>query len=128
LLNKTTKKFINYYDSIYLLGINLKSDHLTCPYGECRKEFERPIVLTDFSKTPRETYYACPHCLTKVDVVAKGSSLGSVSVEGSENALDRAPSECGFGFGYLKTLPKDAAIPDECLVCSKLLQCFVKRE
>lgn len=106
----------------------MKSDHLTCPYGECKKEFEKPIMLTDFSRTPRETYYACPHCLTKVDVVAKDSGLDSISVESSENALEKPPSECRFGFGHLRTLPKDAAIPDKCLVCSKLLQCSVKKE
>lgn len=85
-------------------------------------------MLTDFSRTPRETYYACPHCLTKVDVVAKDPGLDSISVESSENALEKPPSECQLRFGYLNTLPKDAAIPDECLVCSKLLQCSVKKE
>ena len=85
-------------------------------------------MLTDFSRTPRETYYACPHCLTKVDVVARDSGLDSISVEGSENALEKSPKECRFRFGYLKTLSKGAAVPDECLVCSKLLQCSVKRE
>ena len=128
MLNKTAQTFINYYDSIYLLEINLKSGHLTCPYSQCKKDFEKPVMLTDFSKTPRETYYACPHCLTRVDVVAKDSGLDSISVEGSENALENSPKECRFRFGYLKTLRRGAAFPDECFVWSKLLQCSVKRE
>ena len=104
------------------------SERLVCPYSECRKEIEKPVMLTDFSSTPRETYYACPHCLTKVDVVAKDKRLDSVSLESSEGASEKAPSECSFRFGYLKTLPKGAAIPDGCLTCAKLLQCFVKKE
>jgi len=104
------------------------SERLVCPYVECRKGFEKPLMLTDYSRTPRETYYACPHCLTKVDVVAKDRSLDSVSLETSGNAPEKTPSECGFRFGYLKTLPRDATIPDGCLTCPKLLQCFVKKE
>ena len=104
------------------------SEHLVCPYSKCKKEFERPLMLTDFSRTPRESYYACPHCLTKVDVVAKDKKLDSVSLESSEGASGKTPSECSFRFGYLKTLPREAAIPDGCLSCPKLLQCFVKKE
>ena len=108
----------------------MKPDHLVCPYSECKKGFEKPLMLTDFSKTPRETYYACPHCLTKVDVVVKdsGAGSGSVSVKTSENFVGRPPAECSHHFGYLKSLPREATIPDECLTCSKLLQCFVKKE
>lgn len=104
-----------------------KSEHLTCPYNECKKEFEKPVILTDLSKMPRETYYACPHCLTRVDVVVKGETLDSISLETSENALEKTPSWCPFQFGYLKTVPNHAAIPDKCLTCSKLLQCIVKK-
>jgi len=104
------------------------SEHLVCPYRECRKEFERPVMLTDFSKVPRETYYACPHCLTKVDVMARDRGMDKVSVGSSERASEKTPSECGFRFGYLKSLPRDAAVPDGCLTCSKLLQCFVKKD
>lgn len=85
-------------------------------------------MLTDFSKMPRATYYACPHCLTKIDVMVKDRSLDSVSLETSEGGPEKAPSECSHRFGYLKTLPRDTTIPDGCLTCPKLLQCFVKKE
>ena len=106
----------------------MKLDHLVCPYNECKKEFEKPLTLTDFSQIPRETYYACPHCLTKVDLVAKDSNLDLVSVETSGNPVEKAPTECAYHLGYLKALPKEASIPDGCLTCPKLLQCFVKKE
>lgn len=106
----------------------MRTEHLVCPYNECKKEFEKPVMLTDFSKMPRATYYACPHCLTKIDVMVKDRSLDSVSLETSEGGPEKAPSECSHRFGYLKTLPRDTTIPDGCLTCPKLLQCFVKKE
>jgi len=31
--------------------------------------------------------------------------------------------ECKYRFGYLRTLPKDASIPDECLSCDRIIEC-----
>ena len=31
--------------------------------------------------------------------------------------------ECKYRFGYLRTLPKDASIPDECFSCDKIIDC-----
>jgi hypothetical protein len=31
--------------------------------------------------------------------------------------------ECKYQFGYLRTLPKDASIPDECFSCDKIIDC-----
>ena len=40
---------------------------LKCPQEFCKKEIEKPIIVTNFSLTPhKETYYACPHCLTRI--------------------------------------------------------------
>jgi len=85
-------------------------------------------MLTDMSKVPRETYYACPHCLTKVEISVKNqNNLKSVSVKTSENAEEGPLLECPHRFGYLKTLPEDAPIPDECLTCPRMIRCFVKK-
>ena len=32
-------------------------------------------------------------------------------------------SKCPFGFGYLKKLDRAASIPDECLGCSRIMEC-----
>jgi len=34
--------------------------------------------------------------------------------------------ECPHHFGYLKKLPKDAPIPDECFRCPRMADCFCK--
>lgn len=33
-------------------------------------------------------------------------------------------SACSYYFGYLRTLPKSASLPDECLGCPKIIKCL----
>jgi len=48
-----------------------KSRVIICPNPKCHREIEEPILLNNFSKTPAEQYYACPHCLIKLDMDAE---------------------------------------------------------
>lgn len=104
---------------------------LVCPYGNCGKEFLQPVLLTDEACLPRETYYACPHCLSKLDLVLKdGQNVGAVEAVASSDvkthvSVKETPKECRHHLGYLRTLPEDVSIPDECLVCSKIMRCYV---
>jgi DNA-directed RNA polymerase subunit RPC12/RpoP len=103
-----------------------KSDLLFCPYGKCGKGFAKPLLLTDSSSILRETYYACPHCQSKLDIIVENLHVIRVEkCEGGERVA--TPLDCPHAFGYLKTLHEDAAIPDECLVCPKILQCSVRK-
>jgi len=103
------------------------SGALHCPYTQCGKRFEKPIVLTDATKILRETYYACPHCHSKLDVSVDRASGGVISIEATRNPVDMTPANCKHHFGYLKVLDENAEIPDECAVCPKVMQCFVKK-
>lgn len=39
-----------------------------CSYKLCNKEIKKPILVTNYSFLPqKETYYACPYCLTRID-------------------------------------------------------------
>jgi hypothetical protein len=40
-----------------------------------------------------------------------------------ETLEKEAVQECKYRFGYLRTLPKDASIPDECFSCDKIIDC-----
>jgi len=40
-----------------------------------------------------------------------------------ESLKTEATHECKYRLGYLRTLPKDASIPDECLSCDKIIDC-----
>ena len=36
-------------------------------------------------------------------------------------------TKCPYGFGYLRKLDKDAHVPDECLGCSRVIECSAAR-
>ena len=48
-----------------------KSGVIICPNPKCHREIQEPILLNNLSKTPAEHYYACPHCLIKLDMDAE---------------------------------------------------------
>jgi len=98
----------------------------------CRSEFHRPLLATDSSRGNVQTYYACPRCLSKVDVKhkkeAENSSV-SVLLEPSRKvgAVNReAEVKCQHFLGFLKKRDKGMAIPDECLTCEKMIECMVR--
>ncbi len=110
------------------MGVLQQSGKLQCPYARCSKTFEKPIVLTDKSNLVRETYYACPHCRSRIEIATEDPIHPRlIQVETGFNIGQKAPSECKHNFGYLGNLPNTADIPDECAVCPKVMQCFVRR-
>jgi hypothetical protein len=44
----------------------------------------------------------------------------------SKNILAR-PQECPHYFGYLKAVPQNSAMPEECFCCPKIMDCFTSR-
>ena len=176
-----------------------------CPSQKCRRVFKKPVWLTDLSRTPPESYQACPHCGMSVQAVSP-SSLANASSEathkfplpqseirsaqdrlhftrreeaatkseqsgelaepelctsgsksqpeseaekvdkplfrlpqirkeaqqkpskspkgsGEEGSLE-SQRKCSHFFGYVKTLPKNTPIPDECLWCPSIVDCL----
>ena len=131
------------------------SDSLVCPYSRCGRAFEQPVLVTDGSKLPRETYYACPHCMLRLELsLNEDNRCGDLLVrafsgegllesynrvedakgdkrsgEGVSSVMATRPSKsCRHFLGYLRELPERAGIPDDCAVCPKIIQCYVKRE
>jgi len=106
-----------------------KSETFVCPHEKCGKTFEKPILLIDSSKTPRETYHACPYCLSEVKlVVSNQEKLSRVSIETSKSLEERPPLKCPHHFELLKNLPEGASAPEECLTCSHVINCFIRKE
>ncbi|MGD8506935.1 MAG: hypothetical protein PVF15_09785 [Candidatus Bathyarchaeota archaeon] len=104
-----------------------------CPYVRCGKIFSEPIELTVRAEDSNETYYACPHCFSRVNVPDKiEQSLSKPSIEALRDALRNASKNkekddgknCSNFLGYLKNRPKDSPIPDNCLTCSRILKCM----
>ena len=130
----------------------MKSEGLVCPYSGCGRSFEKPVLITDCSKLPREMHYACPHCLLRLELSLEDGGegdLGRVRVKAvdedlllsqlgvgdkgwgeavSSHRAFRPSKSCRHFLGFLRGLPEGAGIPDECAVCPNIMQCFVKRE
>lgn len=105
---------------------------LVCPYENCGKEFKQPVLLTNESEARRETYYACPHCLSKVDLILQdANNFNTIKAVASNDVKTpfckrQKPENCSHYIGYLKTLPENASLPEGCLTCQKVLVCIAK--
>jgi DNA-directed RNA polymerase subunit RPC12/RpoP len=104
---------------------------LVCPYSNCGKGFKQPVLLASRAELSRESYYACPHCHSKVDIVLKDrrdlGSVEAVAVADPDNpaVTERRPEGCVHYVGYLQTRSENTPLPDRCLTCPKLMLCII---
>ena len=98
---------------------------LKCPYKGCEKSFERPAVLTDSSCYPRKTSYACPFCMSKIELTIQGLRVVNVKALEYPKVFD-SPAKCAHYVSFLDSTHSDRPLPEECLVCPKVLQCSLK--
>jgi len=108
------------------MPFHIHNEKLKCPYQGCGKSFDKPTVLTDSSTIPRQTYYACPYCMSKIDIIVEKMKIIDVKTTEYPTVFD-SPAKCVHYFGFLNAIPKDMTIPDECLVCPKVLQCSIRK-
>jgi uncharacterized Zn-finger protein len=101
-----------------------QDEKLRCPYKGCEKTFDKPAVLTDMATLPRRSYYACPYCSSKLEITTENMKVTGVKATEYPKVLD-SPAKCAHFTGLLNGLPPNAPLPDECLICPKVLQCDV---
>lgn len=116
----------------------LKSENSDVEYkpffrcSECRETFHKPILATLTSHDYAQTYYACPHCLSKVNVVKKEKSEekkeSSILVDEVKKVVVKheANTKCSHFLGYLKQHSKSAPFPDECFTCNRMIECLIR--
>jgi DNA-directed RNA polymerase subunit RPC12/RpoP len=113
-----------------------------CRCSTCGEEFETPLLAMISSGFLMEKYYACPKCLSKVDNVERQENIEvdeteleveeeetlKMEVEETMDDTMEEPIEenvaCAHNLGYLKRRPKNTPIPEECLTCSKMIECM----
>jgi hypothetical protein len=109
------------------LSLHLRNGpRLKCPYRGCGKAFERPTLLTDPSTLPRKTFYVCPHCQSKLDLHVEGLKIVDIKAMEYGQVFD-SPAKCARYSGFVNAISKDVPVPDDCLVCPKILQCGIKK-
>jgi DNA-directed RNA polymerase subunit RPC12/RpoP len=119
---------------------SMKTDEEDCSLGEsqtdftcgtCGDTFRRPILATVSSSGYTQRYYACPRCMVKVRDIKtqenEGESDRTTLTRGSKkpSAMSESDVKCDHFLGYLKKRQKDTPIPDECLMCGKMIECLV---
>lgn len=81
-------------------------------------------ITKSFVKPPIEKK---PSVGEKIPPKKLPATAPSLKKEG-EKLLSSQPQtdspKCPYHFGYLKKLEKNASIPDECLSCSRIMECF----
>jgi DNA-directed RNA polymerase subunit RPC12/RpoP len=109
----------------------------------CGKQFTKPIFAINNSPGVAEAYYACPSCLSKVEIkkddkkvepkaeaVAQHESapaeekIETITEPKQENQAPTPPSICAHYNGYLKNRPKNTPVPEECFTCTLMLDCM----
>ena len=83
-------------------------------------------------------YEACPFCLTEI-MIEKGISVSEkqkpvdkkeaeIPAETDKNIRSTAEiDECKHFFGYLSERTKKEELPEECMLCGKIVQCMLKK-
>ena len=107
--------------------IHHHAEKLKCPYSGCGKKFERPTILTDSSTMPRQTFYACPHCMSKLDIITDNLRVVGIKPIEYGKVFD-SPAKCAHYTSFLNAMSYDMAVPDDCLVCPKILQCGIRKQ
>ena len=65
---------------------------------KCKKTFDKPKLVQ---------YYACPHCLNKLE--------------------EKEKTGCQRWFGFLSQKDKSESVPQECVECEKVMDCMLNR-
>lgn len=66
----------------------------------------------------------------KVKAIQSPESASTVSVETKKTDFspDTQTQGCPYHFGYLKEHPKNTPLPNECLTCTKIMECLEREE
>lgn len=98
-----------------------------CPYKGCEKKFDKPTVITDNTTIPRQMHYACPYCMSRLDLVAHNEKIVGFKATEYPMVFD-SPAKCAHFSGLLNTPPESMLTQDECLICPKVLQCTNRKK
>ena len=104
-----------------------REEDFTC--DECGRTFQKPILATVSTSDQKQTYYACPRCMTKVQSF-KAPAKEKKEISSVLTAEPRKPTQepqdvkCGHFLGFLSKHQKNMPFPDECLTCTRMVECL----
>jgi hypothetical protein len=127
LLNIAMHEKIGWRHTMHLFSHNRTEGKLQCPYKGCEKHFDKPTVITDTSTLPRQTHYACPYCMSKLEIITEKNKITQIKPTEYPTVFD-SPAKCAHYSGLLNQPAESRFLQDECLVCPKVLQCNLRKK
>ncbi len=106
---------------------------VTCPNKMCGKVFDKPIITINLQQTSKIPYNACPSCFTEI-TLAESQNMNYPEESFTEVELEKEKSDevsentdtCSHHLGYLKERELKQQIPEECFLCSRVIECMLK--
>ena len=98
----------------------------------CGESYRKPLLATVHSSEGSEQYYVCPRCMVKVGEIeapkTEEKEEKKLPVHDSKKlgTASKGSADCGHFLGYLAKRSKDTPIPEECLTCSKMIECTIR--
>lgn len=103
-------------DRLEEFGVQVKTSE-TATSVELRERPKTPAVATEIPKPLEE-----PAEDVEAPEISRDKRPPTTPIEGRE----ASPPGCPHFLGYLKKIPKDAPILDECLTCPRILECLAR--
>lgn len=117
----------------------------TCSNPSCGKVFNNPLKAENVGTRKGQRYEACPYCLTELTIDASSQAaeneskpfIQSVGRDETDREIETSPTEpkiaqpvpsaqCTHQLGYLSKRTSKGQIPDECMMCSSIVQCMLR--
>ena len=106
---------------------------LTCPNNECGKVISKPLKTLNRQQSSKETYNACPYCLTEITITEtennnspekKAAEIAFVE-EKPRQSQEKLP-DCKHYLGYMSEKEHKQQMAEECMLCSQIINCMKK--
>jgi len=65
--------------------------------------------------------------MSKIDLIVENQKIVGIKPLEYPKVFD-SPAKCAHYSGLLNAIGKDFTLPDECLICPKVLQCGIARK
>ena len=106
---------------------------LTCPNNKCGKVFDKPLQTINLQQNSNTPYNSCPYCFTEITLV-ESEIENPAETSYKEIKLDKEESPevlgqtiiCNHHLGYLKEKELKQQIPEECILCTRVIDCMLE--